>query len=95
MFMLLFRYDENVNKIFGITDIIDIWIEIQPIWKSKWCRNANDAKLMGIPKDIVLKNIDALDAQINISLIIATNQNTLIQDVYPAERDIQLTIEDV
>lgn len=35
MFMLSFRNDEDVNKIFGITDIMGIRVQIQPIRKSK------------------------------------------------------------
>lgn len=35
MFMLVFRQDEDINKIFKITDILGIRVEIQPIKKSK------------------------------------------------------------
>jgi hypothetical protein len=35
MFMLEFRQDEDINKIFGITDILGTRVEIQPIRKSK------------------------------------------------------------
>ena len=42
MFMLVFRKDENVRKIYGITDIMGMRVEIEPIKKSKLvpqCKN--------------------------------------------------------
>lgn len=61
-FLLSFRCDEDV-KIFLITNILEVEIEIKLIRKKKLIPKFSDVKPMDIPRNIMLRNPDASDAQ--------------------------------
>jgi hypothetical protein len=61
IFMLSFRHDENINKIYEITDILGMRVEIHPIRKS----SARDVKHTGTLRDTAIKSQDVLSVLAN------------------------------
>lgn len=54
--MLSFRHDKNVDKMYAISNILGVRVEILPSENQDWYRNVKNAKLMTILKGIAQWN---------------------------------------
>ena len=94
MSMLTFRNDENINKIYDITDIMSTRVEIVSLKTNRLMPQCKRCQAYGHTQKYCAKEPqNVLDAPENTSLQNMIDLRKRSQNVYIVEESIQLTIE--